>query len=60
MRKNASERLHMAAPKEWLERIDQWRREQPDLPNLSEAVRRLVDAGLRESPKKKPDRSAQR
>jgi Arc/MetJ-type ribon-helix-helix transcriptional regulator len=27
-------------------RIAEWRREQPDLPNRSEAIRRLVEIGL--------------
>ena len=26
--------------------IDEWRRKQPDLPSRSEAIRRLIDAGL--------------
>jgi hypothetical protein len=27
--------------------IDEWRRKQPDLPSRSEAIRRLVEIGLR-------------
>jgi metal-responsive CopG/Arc/MetJ family transcriptional regulator len=27
--------------------IDEWRRRQPDLPSRSEAIRRLVQAGLK-------------
>jgi hypothetical protein len=27
-------------------KIDHWRRHQPDMPNLSEAIRRLVEIGL--------------
>jgi hypothetical protein len=27
--------------------IDKWRRHQPDLPNVSEAIRRLVEIGLK-------------
>ena len=27
--------------------IDKWRRHQPDLPNVSEAIRRLVEMGLK-------------
>jgi hypothetical protein len=30
-----------------LKRIDDWRREQPDLPNRPEAIRRLVELGLK-------------
>jgi rRNA maturation endonuclease Nob1 len=33
-------------PTPWLKKIDEWRRREEDLPNLSEAIRRLVDAGL--------------
>jgi hypothetical protein len=29
-----------------LRRIDDWRRQQPDLPSRSEAIRRLIDAAL--------------
>jgi hypothetical protein len=41
----------MVAPAAWVKKIDDWRRREPDLPNLSEAIRRLVDMGL-ESAKK--------
>jgi hypothetical protein len=30
-----------------LRAIDEWRRQQPDLPSRSEAIRRLVDIALR-------------
>lgn len=39
-------RLNMVAPVSWVKKIDDWRRQQPDLPNISEAIRRLVDLGL--------------
>jgi hypothetical protein len=39
-------RLNLVAPASWMRKIDDWRRQQPDLPNISEAIRRLVDAGL--------------
>jgi hypothetical protein len=39
-------RLNLVAPTSWVRKIDDWRRQQPDLPNISEAIRRLVDAGL--------------
>ena len=42
-----TKRLNLVAPASWVRKIDAWRREQPDLPNISEAIRRLVDAGLR-------------
>ena len=41
-----TEKLHMVVPVEWLTRIDLWRSKQPDLPNLSAAIRKLVDMGL--------------
>jgi hypothetical protein len=46
-----TKRINMMAPITWLRKIDDWRRQQPDLPNISEAIRRLVDAGLEASKK---------
>ncbi len=46
-----TKRLNMVAPASWVRRIDDWRRQQPDLPNISEAIRRLVEAGLEASKK---------
>ena len=45
------QRLNMVAPTACVKKIDDWRRREPDLPNLSEAIRRLVEMGL-ESAKK--------
>ena len=45
-------RLNMIAPASWVKKIDEWRRQQPDLPNISEAVRRLVEQGLESGAKK--------
>jgi hypothetical protein len=45
------QRLNMVVPTKWVKRVDDWRRKEPDLPNLSEAIRRLVEMGL-ESAKK--------
>lgn len=39
-------RLNIVAPVSWVRKVDDWRRAQPDLPNASEAIRRLVEAGL--------------
>ena len=39
-------KLHMVVPTAWVAKVDAWRRKEPDLPNLSEAIRRLVDLGL--------------
>lgn len=41
-----SRRLNIIAPASWEKRIDDWRRQQADVPNISEAIRRLVEAGL--------------
>ena len=42
--KAETKRLHMVAPAPWVRQITEWRRQQPDIPNISEAIRRLVDA----------------
>jgi uncharacterized protein len=42
----ATERFEMRYPAELLAKIDEWRRQQPDLPPRAEAIRRLVEAGL--------------
>jgi hypothetical protein len=47
--KNAAsktERFEMRAPSDLLRSVDDWRRHQPDLPNRSEAIRRLIEVGL--------------
>lgn len=38
---------------EFLVMLDNWRREQPDLPSRTEAIRRLTAAGLEAEAKKK-------
>jgi hypothetical protein len=42
-----TKRLNLVAPTSWVRKIDDWRRQQPDLPNISEAIRRLVEIGLK-------------
>jgi hypothetical protein len=37
-------RLHVLVPPDFLRILDDWRRKQTDLPNRSEAIRRLVCA----------------
>ena len=39
--------LQMRVSKAFLKSIDEWRRKQDDLPSRSEAIRRLVEIGLR-------------
>jgi len=43
--KNA--RFEMKVPEDLLGRVDQWRGQQSDVPNRSEAIRRLIEAGLK-------------
>jgi hypothetical protein len=42
--------FQMRASEEFLRRIDDWRREQPDLPSRAESIRRLVEIALNPSP----------
>ena len=39
--------FQMRATDEFLRRVDDWRRQQPELPSRAEAIRRLIEAGLR-------------
>jgi hypothetical protein len=43
--KDQLKRLHVKVPPTLLRVLDGWRREQPDLPSRSEAIRRLVSSG---------------
>ncbi len=40
--------LQMRVSDNFLETIDDWRRNQPDMPARAEAIRRLVKLGLKE------------
>jgi hypothetical protein len=40
------QRIQLVVSKGQVRKIDEWRRQQPDLPSRSEAIRRLIDAGL--------------
>jgi hypothetical protein len=40
-------RLLLAVNEEFLDSIDSWRRDQPDIPSRSEAIRRLVEEALK-------------
>jgi metal-responsive CopG/Arc/MetJ family transcriptional regulator len=42
-----SERFLMQVSPQFLARLDKWRAKQPDVPNRSEAIRRLVEAGIK-------------
>jgi hypothetical protein len=41
------ERFEMRVPASFLKTIDDWRRKQPELPSRAEAIRRLVELGLK-------------
>ena len=43
-------RVTLALPVPTLRKIDNWRRNEPDLPNVSEALRRLIEKGLAKQP----------
>jgi hypothetical protein len=44
------QRLQLIISKGQIAAIDEWRRAQPDLPNRSAAIRRLIEAGLSVKP----------
>ncbi|WP_374526545.1 hypothetical protein [Sphingopyxis sp.] len=46
MKEQKSGRFEMVTPPGWIEKIDDWRRKQPDIPPRAEAIRRLVEKGL--------------
>jgi hypothetical protein len=43
---DTSRTFQMRVRKSFMDKIDAWRREQPDLPVQAEAIRRLVELGL--------------
>jgi len=48
-------RFELRLPPELGDEIDQWRREQPDLPPRAEAARRLIEMGLKAVTKSLPN-----
>jgi len=48
-----TQRFEMIIPVSLLRLVDDWRKHQPSAPNRSEAIRRLVEAGLRAKPKER-------
>jgi hypothetical protein len=42
-----TERFEMRVPASFLKVVDEWRRKQPELPSRAEAIRRLVEIGLK-------------
>jgi hypothetical protein len=49
-------RLQLVAPLDWIRHIEAWRRHEPDNPNLSAAIRRLVEIGLAADAKAKKEK----
>lgn len=47
-----SERFQMRVAPSFWQAIDEWRRKQPDIPSRAEAIRQLVDAGLKAKAKR--------
>ena len=45
------ERLNLSLPRSLLRAIDDWRRQQDDIPTRTAAARRLIEAGLRATPR---------
>jgi metal-responsive CopG/Arc/MetJ family transcriptional regulator len=45
-RGHKTERFGMVVEPQFLERIDQWRRKQKDIPSRAESIRRLVERAL--------------
>jgi hypothetical protein len=52
---NEIKRLQLIAPTAWVAKVEAWRRHQPDpMPNTSEAIRQLVEIGLKAESQNKP------
>jgi hypothetical protein len=47
-----SRRLNVIMPEALVKKIDDWRRHQPELPNISEAIRRLCEIGVEAAKKR--------
>lgn len=41
-------RVQIVAPRKTVRMLDEWRRKQPDLPNRSEAIRRMIERTVTE------------
>jgi metal-responsive CopG/Arc/MetJ family transcriptional regulator len=48
--------LHMRVSSDFLKAVDKWRAKQEDKPSRSDAIRRLVELGLKAKPKDKSAR----
>jgi hypothetical protein len=47
-----TERVQIVAPSSWIQRVEEWRRNQARIPSRSEAIRILVDLALEREAKK--------
>jgi hypothetical protein len=45
-KKNQDQRIQLVASREFIRKVDEWRRKQPDLPTRSAAIRRMVERVL--------------
>jgi hypothetical protein len=45
-RERVDQRVSFVTKSSQIRAIDEWRRQQPDLPNKNEAIRRLIDIAL--------------
>lgn len=55
--KSETHRVQIVAPRSWTDQVEEWRAAQRPVPNLSAAIRRLVEIGLKadaSSPARKP------
>jgi hypothetical protein len=48
--------VQIRVTQKWLDGVNEWRRQQPDIPNISESIRRLVELGIA-AQKKRPGRN---
>ena len=48
-----TERVHIVAHSAWIQRVEEWRRNQARIPSRSEAIRILVDLALDREAKKR-------
>lgn len=55
-----SERFQMRVAPKFLEAVDEWRRAQTDIPSRAEAIRRLVEAGIKATEPRSADRQSRR
>ena len=55
-----SEQIHLPISRELAREVDEWRRQQPDLPARSPAIRRLIEIALKAEALPKPPQAKQK